>query len=273
MLRLYRSSNKGSNVVVQSDNERSDEFYQGYSPTIPPGIRGFLWIVIPLIAVIMVVLSIILPAIHNQYSTGSYTGFREYEGLLMEQPVPHLMIPRQGQTTADNAYSRYVLAGTRKTSVDPKILEFAGNWVKLRALPVFRDGMTLLAVSAKATPEIIDPPSNQSLTAPEGKNLGQYSLKGEIVDTKCNLGVMKPGQLKVHRDCAIRCISGGVPPSLRVVDASGNIEYFLLVDSDNKAVNSSILDIVADPVTVTGEVVQYGDLFVLKADRDKYNLF
>ncbi len=259
---------------MRADNERSitDEFYQGYSPTIPPGIRRFLWIVIPLITAIVVVLSIVLPSIHNQYSTGSYTGFREYEGLLMDQPVPHLIIPRQGQTNSDNAYSRYVLAGTRKTSVDPKILEFAGNWVKIRALPVFRDGMTLLAVSAKATPEIIEPPPNQSLTLPQGKTLGNFTLAGEIVDTKCYLGVMKPGQLKVHRDCAIRCISGGVPPSLRVVDATGNIEYFLLVDSDSKAVNSSILDLVADPVEVTGEVVQYGDLLVLKADPDNYNL-
>ena len=259
---------------MQSDNQRSttDEFYQGYSPTIPQGIRRFLWILIPLIAVIVVVLSVVLPAIHNQYSTGTFTTpFREYEGLLMDKPVPHLMIPRQGQTNSDNAYSRYVLAGTRKTSVDPKILEFAGNWVKIKALPVFRDGMTLLAVRASATPEIIDPPPNQSLI-PQGKTLGNFTLAGEIVDTKCNLGVMKPGQLKVHRDCAIRCISGGVPPSLRVVDASGNIEYFLLVDSQSKAVNSKILDIIADPVSVTGEVVQYGDLFVLKADPDNYDL-
>ena len=259
---------------MQSDNETStiDEFYQGYSSTIPSRIRRFLWIVIPLIAAIVVVLSIVLPSIHNQYSTGSYTSFREYEGLLMEKPVPHLIIPRQGQTNSDNAYSRYVLAGTRKTSVDPKILDFAGNWVKIRALPVFRDGITLLAVSATETPEIIEPLKNQSLTAPQGKTLGKFTLAGEIVDTKCYLGVMKPGQLKVHRDCAIRCISGGVPPSLRVVGASGNIEYFLLVDSNSQAVNSSILDIVADPVEVTGEVVQYGDLFVLKADPDNYNL-
>ena len=259
---------------MRSDNETSntDEFYQGFSPTIPPKIRGFLWVLVPLIAVIVVVLSLILPKIHNQYSTGCYTDFREYEGLLMAKPVPHLMIPRPGTTNVDNAYSRYVLAGTRKTSVSPKVLEFAGEWVKIRALPVFRDGMTLLAVSSRKEPEIIEPPTNQSLTVPEGKTLGQFTLLGEIVDTKCNLGVMKPGQLKVHRDCAIRCISGGVPPSLRVVDASGNIEYFLLVDSDSQAVNSSILDIVADPVAVTGEVVQYGDLFVLKADPDSYNL-
>lgn len=257
---------------MRSDNETTDEFYQGFSPTIPPKIRGFLWVLVPIIAVIVVALSLVLPKIHNQYSTGSFTGFREYEGFLMAKPVPHLMIPRPGTTNADNAYSRYVLASTRKASVSPKVLKFAGEWVKIRALPVFRDGMTLLAVSSKKEPEIIEPPANQSLTGSAGKTLGQFTLSGEIVDTKCNLGVMKPGQLKVHRDCAIRCISGGVPPSLRVVDASGNIEYFLLVDSQSEAVNSSILDIVADPVAVTGEVVKYGDLFVLKADPENYNL-
>jgi hypothetical protein len=28
------------------------------------------------------------------------------------------------------------------------------------------------------------------------------TLTGEIVDSKCYLGVMNPGQGKVHRDCA-----------------------------------------------------------------------
>jgi hypothetical protein len=83
---------------------------------------------------------------------------------------------------------------------------------------------------------------------------------------------MNPGQTKTHRECAIRCISGGVPPTLRVENQSGDIIYFLLVDSQGNTVNSRILDIIADPVSVTGEVVQYGDLFVLKADPDNYNL-
>lgn len=259
---------------MTSDNKPSsqDEFYQGYSKTIPPRIRRLLLMVIPSLVLTVVALSIILPPLHNQYSSGSYTGFREYEGLLLDKPVPHIMIPRQGKTNADNAYSRYILSGTTKSSVSPKILEFAGNWVKISGLPVFRDGKTLLALSSRKLPEIIEPPQNQSLTIPKGKTLGNVTLAGEIVDSKCYLGVMKPGQLKTHRDCAIRCISGGVPPSLRVIDSSGNTEYFLLVDSNSKAVNSQILDIITDPVSVTGEVIQYGDMFVLKADPNNYNL-
>jgi hypothetical protein len=43
---------------------------------------------------------------------------------------------------------------------------------------------------------------------------------GELVDTKCWLGVMRPATGKVHRACAARCLAGGVPPGLWI--ESGN---------------------------------------------------
>ena len=48
------------------------------------------------------------------------------------------------------------------------------------------------------------------------ESLGKQTFVGEIVDSKCFLGVMNPGRLTPHRACAIRCISGGVPPVLLV---------------------------------------------------------
>ena len=48
------------------------------------------------------------------------------------------------------------------------------------------------------------------------KKFGETRLKGEIYDPKCAFGAMKPGFGKPHRSCAIRCISGGVPPILRI---------------------------------------------------------
>jgi hypothetical protein len=35
------------------------------------------------------------------------------------------------------------------------------------------------------------------------------------------------------------------------------------------SLNSRILELIADPVQITGEVVQYGDLFVLKGIPEK----
>ena len=81
---------------------------------------------------------------------------------------------------------------------------------------------------------------------------------------------MNPGQLTPHRGCAIRCISGGVPPVLLVRQKEGPANYFLLVSADGKPVNKQILDLVADPVEITGELQRQGELLILRADPATY---
>ena len=241
-----------------------DEFFIGYINQIPPGIKRFFIILISILVSSIILLSVIFPFVHNQFSTGSYTKSQEFEGLLLDKPIPQLLVPHPGNLANHDPYSRYILASTRKSAVSPKVLGLAGKWVKLTAIPVFRDNMTLLAVSSKIDPQVINPPSQPLPSPTTGKPLGIFTLTGEIVDSKCYLGVMKPGHSVTHRDCAIRCISGGIPPALRVINAAGDPLYLLLVDQKGKAINDRILHLVADPVTLTGEVMQYGDLFVLK---------
>ena len=100
--------------------------------------------------------------------------------------------------------------------------------------------------------------------------LGQQTLIGEIVDSKCYLGVMNPGQLTTHRACAIRCISGGIPPVLLVHQTNGPALYFLLVSRDGRPVNKQVLDMVAEPVQITGDVERQGELLILRADPPTY---
>lgn len=57
---------------------------------------------------------------------------------------------------------------------------------------------------------------------PQAMVVGKVFLTGELVDTKCYLGVMRPAVGKVHRACAVRCLSGGVPPEILVKDQAGN---------------------------------------------------
>ena len=59
-------------------------------------------------------------------------------------------------------------------------------------------------------------------------DLGVTVLTGELVDTKCYYGVMRPAVGKVHRACAVRCLSGGIPPGLLVRDREGNATVVLL---------------------------------------------
>ena len=95
--------------------------------------------------------------------------------------------------------------------------------------------------------------------------LGVSTFVGEIVDSKCYFGVMNPGNGKVHRDCAARCISGGIPPALTVRDAAGTVRTILLASSDGRALHREVLDFVAEPVKITGQLFQAGATLILEA--------
>ncbi len=82
--------------------------------------------------------------------------------------------------------------------------------------------------------EMNDPDSFEVLGAapprPEGQVevLGPVELVGELVDSKCYLGVMRPATGKVHRACAVRCLKGGVPPGLLVRETGGRDTMLVL---------------------------------------------
>jgi hypothetical protein len=93
------------------------------------------------------------------------------------------------------------------------------------------------------------------------------SLLGEIVDSKCFLGVMKPGEGKPHRSCATRCLSGGVPPQLLVESSDGSRRLLLLAATDGSALApASFLGLVGEPVMASGTVERRAGLLVLRLD-------
>jgi hypothetical protein len=77
---------------------------------------------------------------------------------------------------------------------------------------------------------------------------------------------MNPGEGKTHLDCAVRCISGGLPPMLVVRDSGGAERHLLLTDSSGAPMRRSILPAVGRPVSATGTVVKEGDLLFLRAN-------
>jgi hypothetical protein len=46
--------------------------------------------------------------------------------------------------------------------------------------------------------------------------------------------------------------------------------YLLLVSAEGKPVNKQVLDMVAEPVEITGEVERQGELLILRADPAMY---
>ena len=96
------------------------------------------------------------------------------------------------------------------------------------------------------------------------KDLGVVTLTGEIVDSKCYLGVMNPGQGKVHRDCASRCLSGGIPPLF--VDLANGEQYLLVGLDGNRLEHGSLKAFVAEPINLHGELLEKGDSKLLQID-------
>ncbi|MBL8234879.1 MAG: hypothetical protein JNL98_40640, partial [Bryobacterales bacterium] len=151
------------------------------------------------------VLAVVLVAIQSPFPDArfEYGVFREYEGELARDPFPVLVTPQ----------GTWPLTGAGKWSAERDLGGRKGR-VKLRAALIERDGIRMLEV---------EPESVRPVGAP------REQLEGEIVDTKCYLGVMNPGAGKTHRACAARCLHGGVPAAL--VTASGKVVWLKSVEN------------------------------------------
>jgi hypothetical protein len=95
------------------------------------------------------------------------------------------------------------------------------------------------------------------------------TLRGEIVDSKCFLGVMNPGEGAVHRDCARRCVSGGIPPMLVVRDGRHHEELIVLLGADGGAIGREIVQATGKPVEVSGFLVRGSDGYALRVSSWK----
>ncbi len=252
--------------MSSTSDKPTDEFYINYAPA-PRSYQRFLFRFIPLLVIGSILFSVVFPGLHNQFNSARIQGTTELEGLLVGEPVPHLIVPRPGNVASQVPFTRYLLSGTGKSTPRADVLEQVGQWVKLTGTLISRNQLSIIAVRGA---EPVEPPADVTLNPADGNSLGSFSLTGEILDSKCYLGTMKPGQGKTHRACAIRCISGGVPAVFRVQNSRDDVMYFLLVDGQGQAVNDRVLDLVADPVRITGTVMQYDDLFVLEAEPSTY---
>lgn len=248
----------------------NDDFYIGWESKAAPGIgktaRRAAVLVLLLALLVPVVLAVSQRMIGA--SVFEWGHHKTFSGILQTTPYPHLLVPRPGNADGRLSFSTYHLVAPWKFGLKPEaIAAFDGKSVSLRGTLIYRGNQTMIEV----VPDSIQATNTAAVVAlPQKMPLGKQTLIGEIVDSKCFLGVMNPGQLTPHRACAIRCISGGVPPVLLVRQKDGPGIYLLLVSTEGKPVNKQVLDLVAEPVEITGEVVRQGELLILRADPVTY---
>lgn len=103
-----------------------------------------------------------------------------------------------------------------------------------------------------------------ALDFPALQALGEFSGAGEILDSKCWFGAMRPSTGKVHKACASLCIRGGIPPAF-FARGAGQPEALMIMTSGGRAHGPDLLGLVGDPVRVSGRLFRQGDLLVLDA--------
>src|SRR5512143_71743 len=239
----------------------NDEFYIGWQGQAPKAIASHVHRTVVLLLMLAPLLGVLL--VLSQRTIGKavfeWGTIKTFSGVLQARPYPHLLVARPGKS--EGTPSAYYLVAPFKFGLNPDVLAaFDGKTVSLKGTLIYRGNQTMI----EARPESVQlasgaAPASTLKPGNMQENLGRQTLVGEIVDSKCYLGVMNPGQLTPHRACAVRCISGGIPPVLLVRSKDGPPLYFLLVSSDGQSVNKQVLDMVAEPVQISGEVERQGE--------------
>jgi len=257
-----------------------DEFYIGWQSRAPVQLSAHVRKTVVALLVLVLCLACILPWAQRTIGVAVFEWgtVKTFTGVLQTKPYPHLLIHRPARHGGESAY--YLVAPFKFGLDLQAVAGLDGKPVTLKGTLIYRGEQTMI----EARPDTIKPAPaqsggfvrNETAAAIESQNSkfknpqSPVTLVGEIVDSKCYLGVMNPGRLTPHRGCAVRCISGGIPPLLLVRRENGPPLYFLLVSRDGRPVNKQVLDMVAEPVEITGKLVKQGELSILRADPATY---
>jgi len=249
----------------------SDNFYVGYLEPKPETSRRLKRWAASLILLGAVVAAALATATGPfDRATYEYGTEREWKGKVEAAPYPVLVTTTRAVADSPlGAYERFPLVAEGKHGADALIAGLDGATVRLKGRRIVRQGTTMLELVPGTIERVEEtlPPNGKPARASVIEDLGTRTFSGEIVDSKCFLGVMNPGRLEVHRACAIRCIAGGVPPMLFVRESDGREAHLLLVDSNGLPMNDRVLDMVAVPVTIEGRLERRDDLYYLYAAK------
>jgi nitrite reductase/ring-hydroxylating ferredoxin subunit/DMSO/TMAO reductase YedYZ heme-binding membrane subunit len=247
-------------IPARDDREA---FFVGYLP-FPESLKGFQRKVVSAIALLFALVSVVVSASQRPLGRGAFAYGVEsrVEGLLRLDPVPSLWMSLESSDAATaKPFEVVPLVGVGKHGAAPEILALAGRRVRADGSWIRRGPERLFEVHRA---ELLAGGASPVLA---GSRLGSVTLAGEIVDSKCYLGVMKPGSGKSHKDCATRCISGGSPAAFVARSMRGEVAVFWLVAPDGRPLGRELLDIVAEPVEISGELAVVGSRSILVADR------
>jgi hypothetical protein len=162
-----------------------------------------------------------------------------------------------------------LIAGGGKFGVPPAAKQLFGQYVEARGLLLEREGYRMLELSKIVAQPKLAGEIERTLSRVSTQTLGTLELEGEIVDIKCWLGRMKPGDGRTHRACAQFCIQGGIPPVFVARSGTGQVEHYVLTDLRGGPINDAVLPYVAEAVALEGQAERVGSMLFLRIDPSR----
>lgn len=253
--------------------KQDDEFYIGYLDGIgsktKSKLRRFVFIVLGIAILVSIGFSISQNPFKN--STFELTSPTHIRGVFHENPYPMLRVE-----IAKNNYKNILLLGFGKSSVNPYLEDLLqahqdlnGRTLSIIGNLIYYNGKTLIQITDAENIQL-EPDSKQE--APIKTQINSLKLQGEIIDPKCYFGVMKPGKGKIHRSCAVRCISGGIPPVFASTDGNAISKYFLLTDMQRQPINKAVLPYIGKPAEIYGLIEKMEDWYIIKINPDSIQI-
>lgn len=260
-----------------SQSNDPNDFYVGYISKAPPAFAqtvkitvATLLLIIPLIAFVLAKNQQDFPS--SQFEFGSMS---QLEGIVSSKPVPNIKIINGKDIYGNTVYQSIPMVSFGKFGAESVVYKWEKELGKplhelkltIEGTLIYRDGKSFFELTNR-TKSLLkisnDLAEFDSLAlVPHIEEFGSVTLQGEIVDPKCYFGVMKPGEGKPHKACAIRCISGGVPPVFVVTNERGESNYYLIRGENGQMINQEVLDYIAEPVTLRGSLAKHDDWFVV----------
>ncbi|MBY0261540.1 MAG: hypothetical protein K2Q20_04315, partial [Phycisphaerales bacterium] len=164
----------------------SGELYVGYLP-VPSRLKRFLRVAVPVVLWLMCGASVLFA--WSQRAPGNAvwdTTPVTLSGTLTLRPYP-VLVGDDGQPV--------LLVELSKHGSQKRLAHLDGRRVRASGWPLHRDGRRLLELEA-ADSAVAD---EGVATKPEPlRRSGRVTLRGEVVDSKCYLGAMKPGEGRTH---------------------------------------------------------------------------
>lgn len=246
--------------MSQQDNKA--EFFVGYLEA-PAGISAFYKLVIPILLVFAVGFSFWASSSQTSAGEGVWdlSGEVEISGYLTVDPYPVIHIGGEQPRSV-------ILVEQTKMGAGDSATEYANQWVSVSGFAITRGDWTMLQLVPTSTFTVL---TDTTVAPIESVAMGEVELTGEIIDSKCFLGVMKPGAGKAHRACAAMCLRGGIPPMLVVKNAEGEKYGFMLMNEDGSSASIELADQVAVPVTLSGQMEQRGDMMYIRYSAGSVN--